>query len=301
MDEHVIGSVRLALSGESDFEGKTAAGVECSGNARRWSVSANHGFEAELLDVSWENGERDVRAATVAGSPSAAHLMKGLRLAVQTAPNGTGLFVPLRQARVKLNTLDLRASLYDATKSQLDVGSGIEVEATLRSFGASAVGKRQDLLGEPSHAPDRLIAVFDEESVDVPIIAYLSTRLLPLRNMWWKADSEDWEDYAPPAAPSGKDRPPRRVYVILLGRDLDQAQAGRWVYVGETGRLIEERFRQHKVNYKASSEARRFGWRLMPELYDRLPTYASPEASRKAESDLADELRALEYKVAGGH
>jgi hypothetical protein len=72
------------------------------------------------------------------------------------------------------------------------------------------------------------------------------------------------------------------------------------VYVGMTGLTPEERFANHKAGTKDAPLVRRFGLRLMPELY----THLNPmpfEAAAVMEMDLAEDLRRAGYTVMGGH
>jgi hypothetical protein len=67
-----------------------------------------------------------------------------------------------------------------------------------------------------------------------------------------------------------------------------------------SGLRPEERFENHKKGIKASSLVKRFGIRLLPELYE----YLNPmphEAAVQMEKDLAEDLRRAGYIVAGGH
>jgi hypothetical protein len=101
------------------------------------------------------------------------------------------------------------------------------------------------------------------------------------------------------------------VYVVLL-----DAAAGRLrtvratnparhpnkpcVYVGMTGLTPEERFANHKAGLKAASVVKRFGLRLLPELYGHLNPMPF-EAAAQMEQDLAEDLRRAGYTVTGGH
>jgi hypothetical protein len=100
------------------------------------------------------------------------------------------------------------------------------------------------------------------------------------------------------------------VYVILLDPAVlqhptilrlnpNRNPAKPCVYVGMTGLAVKDRFQNHKQGLKAASVVRKYGIRLMPELYE----YLNPmpfEAAAQMEKDLADDLRALGYTVAGG-
>ena len=101
------------------------------------------------------------------------------------------------------------------------------------------------------------------------------------------------------------------VYVILLTpaagriRTVRAANPRRdpkkpCVYVGMTGLTPEERFANHKAGIKDASLVKRYGLRLLPELY----THLNPmpfDAAVRMEADLAEDLRRAGYTVTGGH
>jgi hypothetical protein len=72
------------------------------------------------------------------------------------------------------------------------------------------------------------------------------------------------------------------------------------VYVGMTGLTPEERFANHKAGTKAASVVKRYGLRLLPELYGHLNPMPF-EAAAQMEQDLAEDLRRAGYTVTGGH
>ena len=100
------------------------------------------------------------------------------------------------------------------------------------------------------------------------------------------------------------------VYVILLDPSVlqhpsilrlnpNRDPAKPCVYVGMTGLAVQERFQNHKNGYKSAWVVEKYGLRLMPELYE----YLNPmpfEAAAQMENDLAEDLRAEGYTVAGG-
>jgi len=100
------------------------------------------------------------------------------------------------------------------------------------------------------------------------------------------------------------------VYVILL----DQAVAGHpsvlrlnprrdpskpCVYVGMTGLAVEHRFENHKHGYKSAWTVKKYGLRLMPELFAHLNPMPY-DAAAQMEKDLTEDLRAQGYTVTGG-
>ena len=72
------------------------------------------------------------------------------------------------------------------------------------------------------------------------------------------------------------------------------------VYVGMTGLSPEERFANHKAGIKAASVVRRYGIRLVLELFAHLNPMPY-EAAVQMEKDLAEDLRSGGYTVTGGH
>ena len=100
------------------------------------------------------------------------------------------------------------------------------------------------------------------------------------------------------------------VYVILLSaRALKESSILRLnpkrdpvrpcVYVGMTGLPVDHRFENHKNGYKAARVVRKYGVRLMPELYAHLNPMPF-EAAAQMEKDLAEDLRNEGYTVTGG-
>lgn len=85
--------------------------------------------------------------------------------------------------------------------------------------------------------------------------------------------------------------------ILRLNPNRDPAKP--CVYVGMTGLAVQERFQNHKEGHKSAWVVRKYGLQLMPELYE----YLNPmpfEAAAQMEKDLAEDLRAQGYTVAGG-
>ena len=101
------------------------------------------------------------------------------------------------------------------------------------------------------------------------------------------------------------------VYVVLLDKAVARIRKVKamnpqrdakkpCIYVGMTGLDPVERFTKHKQGYKASRYVRKYGVRLMPELYEELNPLTYDEAVI-AEQGLAQKLRQEGYTVVGGH
>src|SRR5688572_2209694 len=72
------------------------------------------------------------------------------------------------------------------------------------------------------------------------------------------------------------------------------------VYVGMTGLNPDERFANHKAGIKAARVVQRYGLRLLPELYEVFNPMPFDVAAQM-EKELAEDLRAQGYTVAGGY
>jgi len=101
------------------------------------------------------------------------------------------------------------------------------------------------------------------------------------------------------------------VYVVLLDPAVGKLRKVRaenpkrdpkkpCLYVGMTGLTPEERFANHKAGIKDASLVKRYGLRLLPELYEHLNPMPF-EAAVQMEKDLAEDLRRVGYTVTGGH
>src|SRR5262245_23795317 len=71
------------------------------------------------------------------------------------------------------------------------------------------------------------------------------------------------------------------------------------VDIGMTGLTPEERFSNHKAGIKAAAVVRKYGVRLLPELYE-VYNPMPYEAAAQMEKELAAELKEAGYTVMGG-
>ena len=111
------------------------------------------------------------------------------------------------------------------------------------------------------------------------------------------------------SAATAKDH--HNVYVVLLSPAVGRLRKVRalnpnrdakkpCVYVGLTGLTPEERFANHQQGIKSSLYVKRYGMRLVPELYGHLNPMPY-EAAAQMEKDLTEDLRREGYTVVGGH
>lgn len=88
----------------------------------------------------------------------------------------------------------------------------------------------------------------------------------------------------------------RRCYVIDLNMPTGPA-----VYVGETGKTVEERFQEHKRGYLSSPDARAHGIGLNRQLMHGLPEFPDQMTSRTYEAYLGKRLALAGHTVRGAH
>jgi hypothetical protein len=92
----------------------------------------------------------------------------------------------------------------------------------------------------------------------------------------------------------------RRVYVIELEGCTRRAHKNHTcVYVGESWHPARARFLQHLLGYKASTDVRKWGARLRPDLYENVPISRRPSVSQKHEKETAERLVRDGYNVHG--
>jgi hypothetical protein len=144
-----------------------------------WPVSGPEGERFLVHDIAFENGERHVVCGSRCDSPEQWDRLVG-RLRQGIYPVEDGRYrMDLRQARWKDNGWSNR---FQATRCELDNGAGLDVFALLKGRGRVDCGTRADILGETGRKRNETCVVFAEEETQVPIIAYVVTTLLPLRN-----------------------------------------------------------------------------------------------------------------------
>lgn len=90
-----------------------------------------------------------------------------------------------------------------------------------------------------------------------------------------------------------------RVYIVLLNV-VGKKQSGFALYVGKTIRQPGERFQQHKDGYKASRYVKKYGVRLLPDLFEHLNPMSAAEAN-ELETSIAEALKKEGVPTFGGH
>lgn len=162
--------------------GETARRQHTSGKYKIFEV-LGEGLFIEVAHAVWDNGDMDVRAVRVEGGTRALRRLEhsSLRLGIRELEDDYSC-VELRQARVKANDPSQWSSVRQATKEQLDEGSGLDVFHILRDAGARDIGIKEQILLASDKTKNRLCAIFEADNRILPVVAFVITRVLPLLN-----------------------------------------------------------------------------------------------------------------------
>ena len=154
------------------------AGVEVGpGVARVYLVRGPAGEMLEIVDRTADTGERWVSGGDMFETPMPlSRLRQGLRMSVNKIDGGC--MAELRQARISND--NGWSNLFQASATEMDGGAGVDVEATLRAFGATGFGTRFDVVGEAGVRRNYLCMTMPEENEDAPAVAHFLTKVLPL-------------------------------------------------------------------------------------------------------------------------
>lgn len=269
-----------------------------------WSISGPPGVAISAADVTWDNGERDVRTVnagdgpiprSIGGPRPLARLERGSRLSILRS--GPSNYVELQVSRVDPESADFWSSTYKATEADFEDLMGGSWKQPLLQAGTSGIGTRETVLGDHGRRRSFLCAAFRDQDSRLPVVAYSMTRVVPLLN--------PWSAVHPPRDPLPNQM---RVYVVRLGDAAPgpPSDLGK-VYVGDTARTPEERFATHLAGGRtASNVVARHGRKLLPELYEHVPPVGHEDQhearalSEKVEAWLADELKSMGYTVHRG-
>lgn len=89
------------------------------------------------------------------------------------------------------------------------------------------------------------------------------------------------------------------IYIVLL-KGVVKTRPGYALYVGRSIRKPEVRFQQHKEGYKASRYVKKYGIRLLPELFEHLNPMSNAE-SIELEVSIAEAFKKAGIPTYGGH
>lgn len=160
------------------FVGTSATNASDHGTATTYAVTGPGTLHLTVADITWDNGERDLRTIHRHTSPQRFdRLLHGGRLTVNDHDGTANKRIDLRQMRMKdANWSNLKR----ATLLELDAAAECSTTKTLKGFGATKIGTRAEVIGDTSPHAGNMCATFPVTATDVPIAAYLITRVASL-------------------------------------------------------------------------------------------------------------------------
>ena len=179
-DVLTLGTLTIQQRDEESYQSYTASKKKSIGKIIPFHITDN---KIDLLVgyALFINGERDIRTLEVQKEFNTfGRLVYGLRLSILPAPNDPRMvYVELKQAIPK-NSFEKHETLHPTrSESDLDAGARLSVFNELKKAGA-VVGTKLELIGDNKKTSLNLCACFPKDNLWVPIVAYTTTRILPI-------------------------------------------------------------------------------------------------------------------------
>ena len=178
-----VGGFRLCfVREERGCIGTLTDNTEVVGDRRVYLADRDDGVALEISSFTTAQRAGAVVVSDIhhSGAPFTV-LENRLRMGARPMEDGS-LSVQLTQGRLKVaGKPGLKdAGAFLASEEELDAGAGVDVAATLARFGATAFGPESELLPPKKRASNYLCVIFPPDAVDLPAVAHLLTRVLPI-------------------------------------------------------------------------------------------------------------------------
>jgi hypothetical protein len=180
-DVLTLGTLTIRQRAEENFQGYTVGRKKSVGRIIPFHVT-DDGIDIRIGYAIFINGERDIRTLEVQKEFNTfGRLVHGLRLAIQPVSNDhRDLYAELRQALPK-DTFGKHQTLHPTiSEIDLDQGAGLSVFEELKKTSAQ-VGSKQELLGDTGKRAQYLCVRFPKDNLWAPIVAFVATRILPIK------------------------------------------------------------------------------------------------------------------------
>lgn len=176
--ELTIGPVGMTVSLEQvQVQGEAFRGGNQYGTATACELRTPDGGLLEIGLVNWEHGDRDVRCfSRLAGPLMYDRLTKGARLGVAAKRPD----VWDTELGVLTHHEDRLPTVVKATWLDLDSVLGSSAAELLLQVGGTAVGTKEDTIGDSGRRRGYLVMVSPQDQPIPPLTAYVLTRVLPL-------------------------------------------------------------------------------------------------------------------------
>lgn len=179
------GGFRMRLLAEEKARTRPLTdGTEALGDLRIHLVDRDDGVALEITTFLTAQRQGVVVVSDVHHSGAPYHVLEN-RLRMGLLPTDDGqIRIQLSQGRMKVLGVPgpKDANAFLASEQELDEGSGVDVRATLERFGATAYGSEAQLLPPKKRQSNYLCAIFPPDALDLPAVALLLTRILPVAN-----------------------------------------------------------------------------------------------------------------------
>lgn len=156
------------------------------GVSHLYSVEATKGTLIFLSYVVWESGHREVRVEEAeSDAASVARLTHGLRLSIERVVFQDHSYDCIAMRSARLNADDSWSNLYDLSLRQIDLAAGFQAVGTLRELGVQHFVNGLQL---NRRSVNRQFALYPPRDQQIPLHAFLITRLMPLLNRMRRSD-----------------------------------------------------------------------------------------------------------------
>ncbi len=190
-----IGACAVVDTGRrlSGFEGTTIDKQRSTADGWIYDVYLGEAMLVRLAYLRWATGEREIRtqsrskwctdyAACPAPEPFYEQFAdrERLRLTIKDMPGGTHRYAVLKLAAADAQG---RPQLCKASWSEMDRISGIDSRSLLRQVGCTALGTKEEILGDPGIQRGWPCIAFPAKNLIAPVCAFVLTRVLPVYRM----------------------------------------------------------------------------------------------------------------------
>jgi len=176
----ILGTLTIQQRDEESYQSYTVSKKKSIGMIIPFHVTGDK-IDLRVGYAIFINGERDIRTLGVQKEFNTfGRLLHGLRLSILPVPNDSHiLYIELKQAIPK-NSFEKHETLHPTrSESDLDAGARLSVFNELKKAGA-VVGTKLELIGDDKKTSLNLYARFPKGNLWVPIVAYTTTRILPI-------------------------------------------------------------------------------------------------------------------------
>jgi hypothetical protein len=176
----ILGTLTIQQRDEESYQSYTVSKKKSIGKIIPFHVTGDK-IDLRVGYAIFINGERDIRTLEVQKEFNTfGRLLHGLRLSMLPVPNDPHmLYIELKQAIPK-NSFEKHETLHPTRfESDLDAGARLSVFNELKKAGAE-VGTKLELIGDDKKTSLNLCALFPKDNIWAPIVAYATTRILPI-------------------------------------------------------------------------------------------------------------------------